>query len=33
MGVRAFPLRIGLGKRGEEPRLVGYVVTHEGKVE
>ena len=29
MRVRSLPLRIALGKCGEEPRLVGYVVTHE----
>jgi hypothetical protein len=29
MCVRSLPLRIGPGECGEEPRLVGYVVTHE----
>jgi len=29
MGVRSLPLRVSPRERGEEPRLIGYVVTHE----
>jgi len=31
MRLGLLPLGISLGKRGEEPRLIGYVVTHEDR--
>ncbi len=29
MRLRSLPLRVCPGERGQEPRLMGYVVTHE----